>query len=645
MKSGLRKLAPVSFAKIKVNDGFWKPRMDVNRTATLPIEYEQCQKTGRIDAFKLDWKRGMPNEPHIFWDSDVAKWIEAAAYSLTTHPDPKLEQLMDEVIGLIAKAQQPDGYLNCHFTVVEPEKRWANLADWHELYCAGHLMEAAVAHFDATGKRTFLDVMCRYADLIARTFGREPGKKRGYCGHPEIELALMKLYRASGEKRYLNLATYFIDERGQQPCYYKQEEAELVQKGWKAHGWAKTQNYAYCQSHKPLREQDEVTGHAVRAMYIYSGMADVATQTNDKALLKACQIMWNHLHNRMLYITGGIGSTQHGEAFTFDYDLPNDIAYCETCAAIGLVFWNHRMLQIDGDAKYADAMERALYNGTISGVSLDGKKFFYANRLASDPEVIKRTGGVQHHFPHDRQEWFGCACCPPNIARMIASIGEYVYSQSRDTAYVHLYVQGAGDLDLASGRVQLKQTTRYPWDGAVAIEVNLDAPAKFALALRVPGWCRKATFKVNGETVKPEVLKGYAKIARTWRAGDTVELDLAMPVERVEANPAVRMDCGCVALQRGPVVYCIEQIDNGPKLTDLCLPAKAKLTTKFEPKLLGGVVTITGTATRRDTAGWTADTLYSHTRSRPRQVKIKAVPYAVWNNRGEGEMLVWVHEA
>ncbi|MEW6355903.1 MAG: beta-L-arabinofuranosidase domain-containing protein [Planctomycetota bacterium] len=623
-----RRLDPVPFTNVKIDDAFWTPRIDVNRRATIPIEYEQCKKTGRIDAFKLDWKPGQPNPPHIFWDSDVAKWIEAGAYSLAIHPDAKLERLLDDVIGMIANAQQPDGYLNVHFIIVEPEKRWTNLRDWHELYSAGHLIEAAVAYCEATGKRKFLDVMRRYADHIDSVFGPEEGKKRGYCGHEEIELALVKLYRATGEERYLKLSKFFIDERGRQPHYYDIEaKARGQDPGQWHHG-----KYDYNQSHIPVREQKTAEGHSVRAMYLYCGMADIAAETGDKALLDACKAIWRNVTERRMYVTGGIGSTKTGERFTVDYDLPNETAYAETCAAIGLVFWAHRMLQIEADAQYADVMERALYNGAISGVSLDGKTFFYVNPMES-------RGG------HHRQEWFGCACCPPNIARLIASLGQYVYSQSEKEAYVHLFVQGSAKLNIGGRPVTLVQKTGYPWSGKVRIDVHPEKPTDFTLAVRIPGWCRDVKIEVSGEEMKakPVAQRGYVRIRRKWRKGDRVELTMAMPVERIEAHPDVRSNLGRVTLQRGPIVYCLEQADNGPNLNDIILPHTARLAATFEENLLGGVTVITGKALRRDRSAW-KKMLYRSASSKSKTISIKATPYCTWDNRKPGEMLVWIRE-
>ncbi len=620
--SARRKLTPVNLTRVKVEDSFWAPRMRVNRKQTLPHEYKQCKDTGRIDAFLLNWKPGMEPKPHYFWDSDVAKWVEAASYSLATHPDPELDALLDQVIEKIAGAQQEDGYLNIYFTVVEPEKRWVNLAEWHELYCAGHLMEAAVAHFEATGKRSLLEVMCRYADYIDSVFG--PGKRDGCPGHEEIELALVKLYHATGEHRYLKLSQFFLDQRGQKPSYFKRELNKLDP------GRGDRFNPEYCQDHLPVREQSQVVGHAVRAMYLYCGMADVANETGDQGLLDACERLWENVCRKRMYVTGGIGPSRHNEGFTADYDLPNESAYAETCAAIGLVFWNHRMLQFQGDARFADAMERALYNGTISGVSLDGRRFFYVNPLESRGN-------------HHRQDWFGCACCPPNIARLIASIGGYIYSEAAGDAYVHLYVQGSGALQVGGQQVILKQETDYPWDGCVHISLEPESPGVFGLNLRIPGWSRGVAITVNGEVVDAEAAMtlGYARIERKWKAGDQVDLAIPMPVERIKAHPAVRQNAGYVALQRGPVVYCLEQVDNPVPLHSIVLPREAELEAHFERDLLGGVTVIKGQAMAVDDSDW-AGTLYRSEPVKLKPLEITAIPYYAWDHRAPGEMRVWI---
>jgi DUF1680 family protein len=620
--------SPVPFTQVTLNDSFWSPRVETNRAVTLPLEYEQCKTTGRIAAWDLTWKQGDPNPPHVFWDSDVAKWLEAASYSLATHYDAQLNALVDEVIARIARAQAPDGYLNTHYLTVEPDKRWTNLRDKHELYCAGHLIEAAVAHYQATNKRALLDTLCRYADHIDATFGREAGQQRGYCGHEEIELALIKLYRVTHEARYLRLAQYFIDERGAQPHYFDQE---AVARGDDPRNyWAKT--HEYTQSHKPVREQSEVVGHAVRAMYLYCGMADVARETGDTALLAACERLWQHVTSKRLYLTGGIGPSSRNEGFTADYDLPDETAYAETCAAIGLVFFAQRMLHATGDGQYADVMERALYNGALSGVSLDGKRFFYENPLAS-------------RGAHHRQGWFDCACCPPNIARMLASIGGYIYSQGEHDAWVHLYAQGEGRLNLNGHEVMLRQTTCYPWDGKVQIELPMAAPMTFRLHLRVPSWCEHWQLKINDERVEAQPSRGYVQLVREWQQGDVVTLNWAMPVRYVMAHPNVRQMVGRVALQRGPIIYCLEGMDHDDgALERIALrtdaPAHQRWRAEHRRDLLGGVTVLHGEGLRLAADDDAA--LYRFAVPHYELCHLLAVPYCVWDNRAAGEMRVWL---
>lgn len=622
-----KEFVPVSFTSVTINDSFWAPRQETNRTRTIPYEYEQCKKTGRIDGFRPDWKPAEGQKRHIFYDSDVAKWIEAASYSLATHPDPKLDELLDEVIAGIASCQLSDGYLNSYFVNVEPSKRWTNLRDWHELYCAGHLMEAAVAHYQATGKRNLLDVMCRYADYIDRTFGTEEGKKRGYCGHEEIELALVKLYHATGEKRYLDLAKYFVDERGRQPHYFDIEARQRGEDPSEWHG----RSYEYCQADRPLREQRQVTGHAVRAMYIYSAMADIAGEYGDATLMPALTSIWDDVTLRRMYITGGLGPSGHNEGFTTAYDLPNETAYAETCAAVGFIFWSHRMLQLDCDGKYADAMERALYNGALSGISLDGTKFFYTNPLASSGQ-------------YERKDWFGCACCPPNICRLLASVGQYVYSQSESDLAVHLYIQSSAKMNLKGKEVVLHQNTNYPWDGKVSISIALAEPMKFGLRLRIPGWCRSWKLKINGKPLDVPLTKGYVRLEREWTNGDVVELDMAMPVERIYAHPNVQADAGRVAFQRGPIVYCFEEVDNpGIPLNSVILPRDSKLESSFHKDVLGGVVLIKGKA-KHEPQGYWDNSLYRVGPPDLKSCEITGIPYYAWCNRGKGSMVVWVRE-
>lgn len=634
----LRRSTPIPHTRVAIETGFWAERLRVNREATLPITYRQCRDTGRIDAFRLDWAPGKPNKPHVFWDSDVAKWVEAVSYSLATHPDASLARKLDRVVDLIVRAQQPDGYLNVHFTVVKPDQRWSNLRDAHELYCAGHLMEAAVAHHDATGSRTLLDAMCRYADYIGTVFGRGRGRRRGYPGHEEIELALVRLARATGQRRYLNLAAYFVNERGRRPHFFDREARVRGEQG----NPAAREAYAYYQAHAPVRTQTTAEGHAVRACYLYAGMADVARETGDRDLLRACRTVWRNIVNRRLYIHGGIGSTRHGERFTADYDLPNDEAYAETCASIALVFFAHRMLQIDCDGQYADVMERALYNSVLSGVSQDGTRFFYDNVLATQPGLHAFRG----RNPPERQAWFGCACCPPNLARLLASFGGYIYTHTTSTLAVHLFVDSDAELTLGRYRVRVRQSTQYPWDGQIRIELHPDRPAMFTLAVRIPAWCRGADAAVNGTpcAVAPRLQRGYLRVRRRWQAGDVLELNLPMPVERMEAHPAARHDCGRVALQRGPVVYCVEEKDNGPHLNDITLPRDAELTVHTPGRgALRGVPLIRGPATRRDPRTWRS-ALYQATHTPRVPCRLTAIPYHLWAHRGPGEMLVWLRD-
>jgi len=631
-RKALKTFEPVPLAQVDIKGGFWGERLEVNRKATLPIQYEQCKKTGRFDAWKLDWKPGQP-KPHIFWDSDAGKWLEAVAYSLAKHPDKSLEKKADWLIDLIAKAQRKDGYLNIFFTAVEPENRWKNLRDMHELYCAGHLIEGAVAYYQATGKRKLLDVMMRYADYIGKVFGRGKGQKRGYPGHPELELALVKLYKVTGADKYLKLAKYFIDERGRKPFYF-QIEAEK-------RGDKRKTNPQYHQAHEPVRKQKEALGHSVRAMYLYCGMADVAAETGDRELLAACKRLWRSVVDRRMYIIGSIGSTQRGEQFTFDYDLPNEEAYAETCAAIGLVFWSQRMMQIDRDGEYADVMELALYNGVLAGVSLDGRKFYYANRLAVHP---KAPPFALNTFPATRQEWFGCACCPPNIARLLASLGEYVYSRSANEIRVHLFANSGADIDVGGQKVSIGQQTGYPWKDKVVLKVVPEKAAKFTVSVRIPAWCRSAQMKVNGKAVdlKKVVMRGYARIVREWRKGDRIELVLPMPAERVQANPSVRQDVGRVALMRGPLVYCVEEVDNGRDLNAIELSASPAIRVRQDAEL--GVPVITARGQRTTQARWEGRLYRMMAKEVRKAVTVKAVPYFVWANRKVGEMLVWIRQ-
>ncbi|MBS4204893.1 glycoside hydrolase family 127 protein [Lederbergia citrea] len=632
----------------KINDKFWRRYMDVVRNEVIPYQWEALNDriegaapSHAIENFRIAAGEA-EGEYHgfVFQDSDVAKWIEAVAYSLATDPNPELEKTADELIALIGKAQQDDGYLNTYFTIKEPEARWTNLRDQHELYCAGHMMEAAVAYYEVTGKRELLDIMSRFADYIDTVFGEEAGKIQGYDGHQEIELALVKLYEATGNEKYLNLSKFFIEERGRQPHFFDQESEA---RGDKEPFWYYG-SYRYSQSHLPVREQKEAAGHSVRAVYMYSAMADLAAKTGDESLVEACKTLWENVTNKQMYVTAGIGSSEFGEAFSFNYDLPNNTSYTETCASIGLVFWAQRMLNLDKHAKYADVMERALYNGTISGMDLNGKKFFYVNPLEVWPKACIRHD--KRHVKPERQKWFSCACCPPNLARLIASIGRYIYTQHDDELFVNLYMGNKAEFALNGQTVKLVQRTEYPWDETISLTVSPEGDCEFTLALRIPGWCRKAYLKVNGEYVDLEDItsNGYAYVKRVWQAGDQVELVLTMPVERIKAHPNVRENAGKTALQRGPVIYCIEEVDNGANLPNIFLPENAVFSARFEPELLGGVTVVTAEAERLNDSGW-GESLYKPIDiNQYHSFKLTAIPYYAWCNREPGEMLVWINE-
>jgi len=630
--SARRQLTPVPFTAVTLDDPFWAPRQEINRTTTIPHMYQMLVDTGRIGAFDLDFERELPAYiVLIFGDSDPAKWLEAASYALATHPDPDLRKLVDEVTDKIISAQQPDGYLNTHFIAVQPEMRWKNLRDWHEMYCAGHLMEAAVAHHQATGESRLLDALVRYSDHIAANFGTEPGKRRGYGGHPEIELALVRLFHATGDERHLALSKYLVEERGQgDPHYY---DVEAVERGDDpAKFWAK--NYEYCQAHAPIREQEKVVGHAVRVMYLMAGVADLAHEYDDPTLLEACERLWGNLVHQRMYLTGGIGPSRHNEGFTTDYDLPDETAYAETCASIALVMWNHRLLQFRGEGKYADIIEQTLYNGFVSGVSLDGKNFFYVNPLAS--------GGSHHRTP-----WFLCPCCPPNVGRILASLGNYLYSTGPSDLWVHFYPQNSASVAVDGTLVQVQLTSNYPWHGDVSLELTPETASTFALHLRIPGWCEQWQISVNGAQVEAGApVNGYVTVQRTWQPGDIVELSLAMAVQTVWAHPAVRQMQGRLAIQRGPIVYCLEGMDHPgvENLDRIALnPAQVRdFSIEYQPDHLGGVTVLRGTASLIVDDDWDSATLYRRDQpSASASVAVTAIPYCTWDNRDAGEMRVW----
>jgi DUF1680 family protein len=630
---------PVPFTAVHLNDVFWAPRIETNRTETIPFAFEQCELSGRVENFvraakALRHEQLENTDPpgYPFDDTDLYKVIEGASYTLRVQPDPKLDAYVDSLIEKVAAAQEPDGYLYTTRTInPEHPHPWAGRKRWelerddsHELYNLGHLYEAAVAHYQATGKRTLLNVALKSANLLVDTFG--PGKQSIWPGHQITEMGLAKLYRATGDERYLSLAKFMLDERGPKP-------------GEKTN----PRGLTYNQAHQRVIDQTEPVGHAVRATYMYSGMADVAALTGDAAYVKAIDTIWQNTVGKKLYITGGIGASGSGEAFGGPYELPNMIAYNETCASVGMDYWNHRLFLLHGDAKYIDVMERTLYNGLISGVSLDGKRFFYPNPLESNGQ-------------HERSPWFGVACCPGNITRFLASVPGYVYARQGDTIFINLFASGTADVETESGRhVKLTQSTTYPWDGAVRITVSPDRERVFAINLRVPGWARgepvpsdlyrfadgpepRPTLTVNGQAVAVAPEQGYTPIVRAWKAGDVIEFNLPMPVRRIVANDRVEADRQRVALQRGPIVYASEWPDNpNGKVRNIVLPDSAKLASEVRPALLGGVQVIKGRA-----FGLAYDANGKVTKT---EQDFTAIPYAMWANRGRGPMTVWIAAA
>ena len=614
----------VNFAKVNITDNFWKPKIDKVAVVTIPVCIDQTEvKTARIRNFeKVARKKGEKHEGIFYDDSDVYKALEAIAYSLKTHPNPALEAKADEWIDKIAAAQQPDGYLNTMYTLNEPQNRYTDMS-MHEDYNCGHMIEAAVAYFNVTGKRKFLEVAIKWANHFDALFG--PTKKHWVTGHEELELALMKLYKVTADEKYVKLANWLLDERGHGYA--------------KGYTWTDWKDTAYAQDVKPVKEQTEITGHAVRAMYLYTGAADVAEQTGDAGYMKAMKTVWEDVVFRNMYITGGIGSSGGNEGFSIDYDLPNENAYCETCASVGMVFWNQRMNALTGDSKYMDVLEKTLYNGALDGLSLDGDRFFYGNPLASNGR-------------HSRREWFGTACCPANIARLIASLGNYIYAGSNDGIWVNLFVGSNTIIPVQKVNIALNMETNYPWDGAVKISVTPDKKVTYALHLRIPGYVNgiavpgglynftntsvtTPVIKVNGIAINYNTEQGYAIINREWKKGDVVEMAIPMDIKKVITRDEVNQDNDRMALQRGPLIYCFEGADNNGKAWNMVLPANADFSTtnftiKNEPVLALvsnlPVVSINADGTSINTS--------------PQQVK--AIPYYTWCNRGSNPMQVWL---
>lgn len=625
---------PVAFTDVKLNDQFWSPRIEINRTVTIPASFERCESTGRVKNFQMAAvHKGKFCTTYPFDDTDIYKTIEGASYSLAVHPDPKLSKYVDSLIAIVGAAQEPDGYLYTSRSI-DPEHpgAWAGPERWvkenelsHELYNSGHLFEAAAAHYMATGQKNFLNIALKNADLLVSVFG--PDKRHVAPGHEIVEMGLVRLYRITGKQAYLDLAKFFIDERGHRK-YDKTNPDE-----WK--------NGMYWQDDEPVVDQETPEGHAVRAMYLYSGVADVAALTGDKQYIDAIDRIWNNMVSKKIYVQGGIGAIGDGERFGGDYELPNTTAYNETCAAIGNVFWNQRMFLLHGDSKYVDLLEKVLYNGLISGIGLDGKSFFYTN-------AMQVTDGFKHpDLEPARSGWFTCSCCPTNLVRFLSSLPGYIYAQKDNDIYVNLFISGTANLKQGNTDVAITQVNNYPWNGLLKIKVAPKTAEKFNMLVRIPGWSRgeaipsnlyefnskhtqPVPIKINGVAVKYQIRNGYAVLSHTWKKGDEIEVNLPMEVKKVIANEKLTVDSNRVALQRGPIMYCAEWKDNGGKVSNFIIPDKTAFTPVFEKDMLNGVMVLKGQVIRKDSVT-----------NGLKKASITAIPYYSWANRGKGEMTVW----
>ena len=633
----------------RAGEGLLPAYQKLVREVVIPYQYrvledkeEGVEKSHALENLRLAARKNRGEEfteefyGMVFQDSDVAKWLEAAAYTLGQYPNPELEREVDNVIELLGKAQQEDGYLNSYFTVKEPDRKWTNLQEAHELYCAGHLMEAACAYYEATGKDSLLKIMERNADCIYRQFTEK--NTRGCSGHPEVELALLRLYRATGDERYKELCAHFLDVRGQKPNYFAQERDARQWRLWASSAFDGSINTDYNQSTLPVREQKDAVGHAVRAVYLYTAMADLAGEDGDDTLKDACRALWESITQRRMYVTGGIGSTVLGEAFTVDYDLPNATVYAETCASIGLIFFARQMLQLETKGEYADVMERALYNTVLGGMQLDGRRFFYVNPLEVVPGISGKAATQLHDLPQ-RPPWYACACCPPNVARLLSSIGSYAYGEGDNTLFVHLYLGGTVETSLG---YSLECHTDYPRQGEA--EFLFHGEQETTLAFHIPAWSQTATLTLNGKALDLAscLRDGYAYVTGSFKEGDKLCVSLDMTPYKVYASSKVPADTGCAAIQRGPVVYCAEGVDNEGDVLSLSLKRDGAVTEKgYDSQLLGGVVPLTA-------EGWRtvpAQELYSRQRPQREPVEIRLVPYYTWGNRGENQMRVWLPES
>lgn len=628
----------VPFTQVKLTDHFWLPRIEINRTVTIPASFERCESTGRVKNFIMAAKKsGKFATRYPFDDTDIYKTIEGASFSLAVHPDARLEAYLDTLITIIGNAQEPDGYLYTSRTINPNEPHsWSGKERWekerelsHELYNAGHLYEAAAAHYQATKKTTLLNIALKNADLVCSVFG--PDRKHVAPGHEIVEMGLVKLYRITGKKEYLSTAKFFVEERG----HYNGYDAKSMDQ-WK--------NGSYWQDDIPVVNQQEAEGHAVRAGYLYSAVADVAALTGDDSLLAAIDRIWTNMVEKKMYVQGGVGAVGSGESYGKNYELPNATAYNETCAAVANVYWNYRMFLLHGDSKYIDVLEKTLYNGLISGIGLDGKSFFYTN-------AMQVKGNFSHaDMENTRSGWFECSCCPTNLARLIPSIPGYMYAQKEDNLYVNLFINGTANLKIKNTQLEIIQQNGYPWNGNLSFTINPANTTAFNLKLRVPGWARNKAMpstlysfvvntpnliniKVNGKLVEYTMQNGYAVINRTWKKNDVVEMELPMEVKRVVANEKVTDDNGKVALQRGPIMYCAEWVDNNRKTSNIIIPANTQFTTEFKPDLLNGVMVLKAQVPAVVVTG--TDNISTVKQN------FTAIPYYSWANRGKGEMMLW----
>ena len=636
----------VNLKKIKIQDPFWSKHVDLVRREIIPYQWDamndrvpDAEPSHSVDNFAI--AAGLKEGKFygaVFQATDVAKWLEAVGFSLAAYPDEKLEKTADEVIEIIEKAQCEDGYLDTYFILEKPDMRWKNLCEGHELYTAGHLMEAAVAYYYGTGKRKLLDVATRLADLICQTFGPEEHKMHGYPGHPEVEVGLIKLYYATGNRSYLDMAKYFVDIRGVGENYFLKEmnEPDYEPVFPDFHDY----DLLYAQSHLPVREQKKAEGHAVRAVYLYSAMADLAKEYQDDGLLEACRTLWNNMVNRRMYITGGIGSSGLLERFTADYDLPNDCNYSESCASIGLAMFGNRMASITKDASYMDVVERALYNTVLAGIALDGKSFFYVNPLEVWPDnCMPRTS--REHVKPVRQKWFGVACCPPNIARTLASMGQYIYGRDEECIYLNLFISNDAVINVGEKEIKVSMETKFPYENVCRVSVSNVPEDGIKIAIRKPDYASDYQVAVDGRKAEIEVLKGYVYLE--LKEDSDIQIFFEAPARFVRANPLVRADSGKIALMRGPLVYCLEEIDNGKNLSALYVDAKTDIREE-KSELFGGSILLHFHGKRIVDTEWEEDELSAEHPIRWEETELTAVPYAYWNNRGMGEMSVWIKE-